>query len=373
METLKYINKFGLDALTEEFGICVGEYDNFYVLNYSQIESPKLNPIVKECRGLIIDKDLKTVLCRSFDRFFNWGETEERMSINNNVVCMAKEDGSLINVWFNPHSNKWTCSTRKMAFGEGQNSFGMVFNELVDTALDEELHSFCERNKFCQGYTYIFELTSPKNRIVTQYKETKLKLLGVRFNNVHLLSSNSEYCKNGGYLYVNELKEICYRSSGVIELPKMFLITCYEDVKKELNNLSELNEGFVLWNQVTGKRIKAKSPSYVAVHHLRGNGIPNPKNIMTLVVENEVDEYLTYFPEDEEMFLKYDVAFEDFKDKVLGTWESVNHLRRQKDFALEVKNLPFSSLLFNLRKGKCLDELIKNMPINRLLQMMELR
>ena len=47
----------GVVSLESEFGIQVKEYpeEGLYVFNYSQIESPKMHPIVMECRGLILN------------------------------------------------------------------------------------------------------------------------------------------------------------------------------------------------------------------------------------------------------------------------------------------------------------------------------
>ncbi len=72
----KYLLENSLQALKDNYGIIVKEYENepVIVLNYSQIDSPKNDPITNECRGLILSSDFKTVLCRSFDRFFNYQE-----------------------------------------------------------------------------------------------------------------------------------------------------------------------------------------------------------------------------------------------------------------------------------------------------------
>ena len=69
MNVVDYLKMHSLEKLKNEFGIVVKEYPDLYVLNYDQIESPKLNDIVRECRGLILDKDYNIAL-RSFDRFF---------------------------------------------------------------------------------------------------------------------------------------------------------------------------------------------------------------------------------------------------------------------------------------------------------------
>ena len=41
----------------------------------------------------------------------------------------------------------------------------------------------------------------------------------------------------------------------------------------------------------TVKRVKIKSPTYVAMHHLKGRAIPKAQACATVLLTNEVDEY----------------------------------------------------------------------------------
>jgi len=75
MQVQKYLKEHGLEKLKSEFSIVVTDYPDFVVLNYNQITSPRFNPIVDECRALILEKGTWKVLCRSFDRFYNWQES----------------------------------------------------------------------------------------------------------------------------------------------------------------------------------------------------------------------------------------------------------------------------------------------------------
>ena len=76
MEVIKFLKANGnnFQKLTDVYGIKVKDYpeQKLVVLNYDQINSPKMEPIVQECRGLILDYALN-VVCRPFDRFFNYG------------------------------------------------------------------------------------------------------------------------------------------------------------------------------------------------------------------------------------------------------------------------------------------------------------
>jgi hypothetical protein len=78
MQTVRFLQEFGLDALAERFAIRArrhGAFPHLVQLKYSQVFSPMSEPIVRECRGLIVDEsDGWRVVCRAYDKFFNLGE-----------------------------------------------------------------------------------------------------------------------------------------------------------------------------------------------------------------------------------------------------------------------------------------------------------
>jgi hypothetical protein len=94
---------------------------------------------------------------------------------------------------------------------------------------------------------------------------------------------------------------------------------------------------------------KVKSPIYTAIHHLRGEGL-NPKRIAELVVINEQDEYLTYFPEDKKHFTPYVMQLTETMMSAQTVLSLVSSIEDQKEFALKVKDYPFAQFLFQARK-----------------------
>lgn len=73
---LRKYGEFGLTLLNAQYGIVAtkDEEGKRVILNYDQIESPKFDPIVKECRGLCLEIGTWNILARGFFRFFNIGE-----------------------------------------------------------------------------------------------------------------------------------------------------------------------------------------------------------------------------------------------------------------------------------------------------------
>lgn len=332
MKTIEFIKEKGLDALNTELGISVKKYDEgLIVLNYNQIESPKAHPVVMECRGLILDTEYN-IVSRSFDRFFNLGEQPEtQLHLDwNKAVCFEKVDGSLIKIY--NWNSTWYISTRGTAFAEsGVNGFPIAFKELVLKALECNEEQFQARCNLLldPSNTYICEVTAMENRVVTRYEGYSLWFLAARKN------QTGEFVEKGLVSGVG-IKDI-----------KSFKFDSVENCINTAKNLKDLNEGYVIYQD--GIPVcKVKSPAYCAVHLLRGEGL-SPKRIMNLVLINEVDEYLKYFPEDEKYFTTYTVALRKLLLEIYQTYSKFEDIVDQKEYAIKVKGFAYSAVLFQAR------------------------
>lgn len=338
MQVLDYIKENGIQKLNEQFSIMVKLYDEgLYVLNYDQINSPKAHPIVMECRGLIIDHSFN-IVSRSLDRFFNLGEQPDtQVHLDwTKAECGEKVDGSLIKIY--NWKGTWYCSTRGTAFAESNCNFGDSFKSLIFKALDcddeIEFQHLC--NLWLDSdWTYILELTCRENRVVKSYDGYTLHYLASRHNQSG--EFGDDYEKQAALMI------------GAREI-NTFKFSSVDDCINTAKHLPDLEEGYVVYQD--GKPVcKVKSPAYVAVHHIRGEGL-SPKRIMQLVLINEQDEYLNYFPEDEKFFTPYVEALKELLDDIVIVYERFEGIVEQKEFALKVKDYPFSGVLFQARQKK---------------------
>lgn len=340
MKVIDYLKQHGVAKLVSEFSIKVKEYEEgLLVLGYDQIESPKAHPIVMECRGLILDKEFN-VVSRGFDRFFNYGEQPDTQAHIDwsKAICFEKVDGSLIKI-YNWKGN-WYVSTRGTAFAESTvNGFPLTFKDLVFKALGVQEHSFqllCNSH-LDPDYTYIFEITATENRVVKVYEGYTLHYLGSRNNKTFEMGVQPDSTEGLLLAFSFGAKAI-----------DSFRFSTPEECLETAKHLKDLDEGYVLWQD--GRPVcKIKSPAYVAVHHIRGEGL-NPKRISQIVLTGETDEYLKYFPEDEHHFIPYIKAFEALKRAMSLFYADVSFIVNQKEFALAVKDQPFSSIMFTCKK-----------------------
>jgi T4 RnlA family RNA ligase len=347
MHVLEYLKEHSLEQLTMEHEIIISYYTDRIVLNYNQLGHHKFSPIVKECRGLILTLPDYRILCRPFDRFFNYNEDPQNKNFPmERALCFEKVDGSLINVYHD--GEKWCASTRKMAFAEGPTRMGHTFLWVFEKALGQSINEMFQHVDFNKNLTYSFELVSPETRVVKTYAETAAYLLNIR------------QCETGQDLANDEIE--AFSEFLKIKRPKMYYFNSFENIFKDIGELPAMDEGYVAYVPELNWRIKIKNPSYLAIAHLRQGDILSTKRIIQLVFSGDYGEYLQYFEEDRELFQPYINAFNTMVDYVNTLWEKTKHIVDRKSFALVIKGKA-QGLLFGLKDGKNFSEILDSMTL----------
>lgn len=347
IEALDYLNKcYGIKYSNNQ------KYPELFCLNYDQIESPKFNDITVECRSLVIsfEDGVFDVVSRSFNRFFNIGESKDNFS--SGMVAHEKLDGSLISVW--KYKGQWMYRTKSMIMPDEDKIVGAA--NVSWKHLIESLIKPCDH--FMVDFaTYIFEIVSDHNRVVTKYEEPAAYLLSIRNSKEEVYSPD---------FYVDDVAFM-----GGWKRPKRFDFQSQEDVVNFVESLDKLQEGVVLYHNRVPV-LKVKSSAYVMAHRLRGETILTSKRIMDIIFENEQDEYLSVFPEDAEKFEPYIEAYKEVLsslrcwEEAVSVWEGT-----QKEFALLVKDLPLASCIFSLKSGYSVIDSFNRLSKNSKYQIIE--
>lgn len=354
-----------IEDLKNEFGISANTFDDLIIFNYSQIDSPKTDPLVRMCRGIVVEKDTWNIVHYPFYRFFNFEEVlDERQRFNwNNAVATEKVDGSLFGVFF--HKDKWYICTRSQIGGNNTLSIGsMTFGDLFNIAIDMPREEFF--SKLSKEFDYTFELVSPYNQIVTPYSDTKLYILGARdISSFHEISMKDILKK------VNALNDMV--SKNIVRVPKHIPLVDetgkfrgFDEMKKLAEAGESTDEGFVVvdyssYDETSGSypRVKVKNTAYVALHHLRGNienATLNTGNILSIIFKNEQDEVLSTFPAFKDIFDDMEKKYNNWLSRFAESFEKVKTFfdipmeqRLDKDikknFALSIDK-EFSKFLF---------------------------
>lgn len=260
-------------------------WDGDYVLlRYSQLESDFNEPIVRECRGCIFyipngDNGSADVVCYPFDKFGNYGESYVPELDWSTARVTEKVDGSLIKMW--NHKGEWHISTNNTidAHNAQTSVEGITFYDMVMRALEKNGNP----QKFFEALqptlTYMFELVSPETRVTIAYPEAKLYYLGARSMCTH--------------------KEIDYAplmSEAYVEFPKVYKLTTLNDCIEAANLMTKDEEGFVVCD-AQFNRVKVKSPEYLIASKLRNNNAITVRNVLSMIREEKIDDFLAYAPD----------------------------------------------------------------------------
>jgi len=348
---VKYIKKYGLDKAITDFKLIYKDYGHKILLKYNQIESDMSLVEVQECRGLILEKHTWKVLSLAFKKFFNSGETNASVIDWDNSIIYSKEDGSMIQVYYDEHDMTWYAGTTGTANGEGEvnNKYGTTFNGLFwNTVNNKYTFNNCLLDK---AHIYVFELMSPYNIVVTPHGESKVALLAVR---------NRE-----------TLVEIPHKELNMIAISLgLPLVVSYDlnvdnadELVKTLIGMPWHEEGYVV-RDIYDNRIKIKNPAYLVIHHLKNKTAEY--NIMEIIKTNEIEEFVSTFPGRKEEIFKLKQSYDNLIDRLEKLWIELDKIRpsdassdERKRFALSVIEMvdkndlnQFKGLYFGMIDGK---------------------
>lgn len=345
----KYILEHGLDKAVEDFKLIKKDYNHKVLLKYNQIESSMKYEEVKDCRGLILEKGSWKIMSLAFRKFFNYGESQAANIDWRTAKVVSKEDGSMIQVYYDWIINEWCVGTTGTANAKTPCSLrtDLTFEDLFWNAV--KIISNQTKEEFTsllvKGFTYAFELCTPYNIVVTPHNSSKLFLLSVRDLET-----------------LNEIRDI--ESIGTclsIPVVKTYDLSSYNDIIKTFDNMPWDTEGYIVVDSKFN-RVKIKNPSYTAMHFLKGSLAP--WMIITIIKKNEIEEFIVNFPERKEEILELENKWNNFNKFIEQMFNRIvilnNELPNQKDFALKIqeefKNVQFlMPLAFQYRSNKCIN------------------
>ena len=373
-----YLFSHSLAELEAEHGIetsaVAGEY--MFSLNYNQITS-KPSPLTNQCRGLILATNGKPlqesqvsgtepvgetyVMARPMDRFFNMGDSNaSALDFNDpETVFFEKLDGTLCILYFNPELNEWHVATRKVPMADKPITSWehMTFRKLFEKALCETLNVPTNEtvqtilffnawtSKLDKEITYYFELTTPMNRIVVNYQNFGLHILGCRNT-----KTGQEFDTRSGLFGIPSCP-----SHGISNLNDLLAFVGSKPPFEQ--------EGIVVRDK-NFNRIKVKSLAYLAYNKARDSTANSPRAVMELILTETLDDVfpvLDKFVQDKALVMqnglrklvaKVDSQFteimskiEESRDTPVQTLASPQNERKMFALAVQEKNGWMSPLM----------------------------
>ena len=345
-------------ALYPEIGIKMNE-NGLAIFNYG-IGANFTDPVIQEARGIIIDMVSLNVVCWPFRKFGKYDEPYADDIDWLSAVVQEKIDGSIIKFWFDEIKQKWVFSTNSTIYAEdamANEDKGITFMDIIQKTpeyqrLSEETNGFKDSlrvyytkiRSICnipsKDLTFIFELTSPDNRVVVPYEEYHLRHIGTRDNKT-------------GQEYDTKLMDI--------EKPKTYPLTSLEDcinaalalnINENSGKLGNLdNEGFVVVDK-NYHRIKIKSPEYMMLHSIVSNSIQSKRYLIEMLYRDRIDLDIVgrNYPDLSHIIYYYKYKLEEVLYEAKAMIDITRKLSKKfterKDIAIRIKDQRTSMLGF---------------------------
>lgn len=348
---------------------------NWFMFNYNLFESELSNPVVKACRGTILeisdDRSVVKPVCLPYYKFFNVHDPNEDKIDWDTAVTYDKCDGQLIKMFKYNGQNYWCTNGSPNVETPLDYTDDKITNykELLEAAIlkrtldklapsaNREAYSYVGKDgawhihmdnpngdyptswvsRIPDGWTLMFELTSPFNRIIVDYKDIKLWFHGAR---------DAEG-------FEHKPDEIADMYGIPYDIPKSYSFKNMDKAFEAIKDWNGLeNEGLVVCD-ADFHRVKVKCDDYLKIKFVRD--ISTPKGIFWIVISEEYDDLASY-PELEKLA-------EEQKNELLEVIEKLrifhknavekrNEFEDQKSFALWVNENHKESSSYYFRAAK---------------------
>jgi RNA ligase len=344
LPTLNISELFDKDLLVEmlEKGYIKKEIhptEQLYIYNYTpRAQYERVwNEVTLQCRGLVTDAS-GIILARPFKKFFNHFELDTSLLSTAPVTVTEKLDGSLGILY--PSSSGYAIATR-----------GSFTSDQAQHATDLWRTKYSSFFTPEPSYTYLFEIIYPGNRIVVDYGEVDdLFLLGA----VHT--------QTGGDIPLSKLSR---NWPGPVAQEHG-----YKNLTEALSApIRENAEGYVLFFESDGSRIKLKHDTYVEIHRVVTE--VSERRIWEALQENSnIDAWLELLPDElyhsvilsrDRLLSEYKVIHQNLQDKYAALISKLGDPFDRKSFAAAVKSLPrdpLNRVLFLIHDKAPFDHLI---------------
>jgi RNA ligase-like protein len=311
----KYLETHTFGDLARDHGVYASfsKSGHKFSLNYDQIEARESDPLSQETRGLILSaEDGKSFLSQAvtvngklsyeqvspgktrilaypMKRFFNHGQGSAA-DINwhdPKLAVLEKLDGTLCIVYHDPFTDKWCVATRSVPEADLVMDNGLfTFRTLFEKALVETTgYEFEVFTRFlAKECTYCFELTTPYNRIVVEYKKCGVTLLAIRnmvtLNEIHM-----------DHPYWDTLP----RSLPFVQA---HTYTSVQDLVDWVSSLNPMEHEGVVVRDGNFNRIKVKNAAYVAYNKVRDALGTSERNCVELILTEKDDDVIPMLPDE---------------------------------------------------------------------------
>ena len=317
-------NKKLLDKYIDK-GLLMGQSHpdnpNVWIYNYTpQVQFERAwDDVTLNCRGLIIDWSKDKIIARPFPKFFNYGEVEVEIP-NEEPIITDKLDGSL-GIYYELDGKPYIATRGSFTSDQAIWATNWWRKNMSSVSIPD-------------GFTPLFEIIYPENRIVVKYDWEGL---------AHLAT-----------LDIDTGKQILDHKIDGLRTPEVFPPASLDELKK-LDG--DNREGFVVYYPSKELRLKIKFDQYVRLHKIM-TGL-TPLRVYE-VVSNGEDIYALIADVPDEMYATVDKYVKQLKKQYAQiekeAKEVVEKAKKLQDRAEQAKfilqNCKYKGVCFKMLDGK---------------------
>jgi len=312
---IEYLKTHTFQQLEDEHGVCArpNATQDKFSLNYDQIMVKSGDLLAEQCRGLIVRpvefdwfdmvqtftnktwKDIcvgdATVLAWPMNRFYNHGDASGAAVDWSDPMLRVYEklDGTCMIVYWDELHGRWHAATRAVPEADlpikaghmqiGDDTFSDLFFKTLNATMASSVLEFGPLSLFDKKFTYVFELTSPYNRIVVKYDEPKVTLLAAR------------HTETGQEVTI----ESFHRR---FPLPKTWNLSSAAALDAFVNsaNPAELEGAVVCDSQF--RRLKVKNKAWVLSSKAKDLVTVSRRSALLAIIKGEIDDVLPLVEKD---------------------------------------------------------------------------
>jgi hypothetical protein len=309
-----------------------------------------------------------------FFKFSNYGEPgADPVDWNRALYVRDKLDGSLLKLLKETDGNDlWTTN--------GSFDMDVEIPENYAAATDERLsppYTFASlRDYALRGreeeiknlpplWTFMFELTSPYNKIIVPYRETKLTLLGCRD------SEGREHTPEWAR------KEF----SLTFDTPEVYPLKNVDEIIAYCESIGANDREGVVVQDERFNRVKIKASHYVSLFRLKGDDHFSDERIFLAIKQGYIDDALAAWPEIRPRTEEIIAEWTEFRRKTaalcersaarytqcLGECPDARQAKKQYALFVLERYKPFSSFLFEaVKDGGAIEKLFDKIEYKEL-------
>lgn len=361
MELLNFINSndnWQTILTTTPYNLKISYEGPYILLKYQQFISDMSLKICQEARGTIFRQDGNgkyVPISIAMYKFFN--ATEPYAAITHldwsSAIISEKIDGSLMRLAYDNIDNYWLLSSNGTIFARNVTVADTNFEKIFIDILGGENQYQKLLNNLDKDYCYFFEMVSPYNVICVHYKESAIYFLGRR----NMITFQEDNCK----LDFENIKH-----------PHIYKLFSLSDCYNAANDFKSDFEGFVVCDK-NYNRVKIKTPWYIALHKIRGNGALTVLRVVEMWQSDSLDDFIAYYPEFNKFVTNVANSIKNLvniADLAFSTINNYKDIESRRDFARYANTYiqPLRAYLFARLDNKTANatEFYKNMRARNL-------